>query len=876
MSIGKVHSWKKVIAQLVLLAVPTALLVFYMLQGINASFNILQNDWFRQGLYFTSAMVVAILFYSFRFRVITTTPLLFIALYFVFKASGGLAVGEFDGLQIQVNVEVFCILVSLGWLTGLGFSRSRFYTIFWSLLLLTIAVFTASRTSSNITAAALITAFAPVLAYAFYIIYMAELIRNMNKEEKYFSWFVLKRVFGFALVITALLAGLFLGFQKDFKAIEKEWGGGKGGQYDKDKSNSESMTKDNKDGTISNKDQTKLTGSLSKDQRLVFVARLDNFFPDGKTPNPLYFTAYYFTRFDTLTQTFERDPNMPDNDLFSPNPSKIPLYFTKADSNVIKNTHASQLRKIVTADVYKVYMSPDDYVAPSTSFFVQPIPVPNEYKGQYRSAYRAKSYVSALNSAYFIYNPAGNKQFEDFQQQRFDVLRTVSDFSKLDRKFYNYYTFMPKDKEYDKIRDLAAQIGATAKTPADKMLAIRSYFLSKDADGVPLFKYSDNPGVPGLPSANKLTYFLLENRKGYCAYFAGSTLFLLRAMGIPSRVAVGYLTEDRSSKNPGWYWFYEKQAHAWVQAYFPGYGWIDFDTTVPGTDQHDAPQPDQTPPLNMQQAYFVADGNVTDIDTVKKTMEMDATRIIFHDKNFDSKKPVHIMADVRIATVSTDTGAVSLGSVKKGMHITAASYAEALKNLEAKDNDSVPSIMAKMPKVVPVDEIKILEPEAEAKQKAKEAEKAAKPVNWLVVLIYSLAAIIWLVFIVFALPRNIYWYFRYSAIAESDPRKKAFKTYRWAMYYLNQMGYYRTNMGPQQYARYIDGTFNIGFEKFSNIYQKVKYSSAPLTQAEADFVQSFHHTVLKQVKANIPYFKRRARFLNIYNTIHFFTQPKIS
>lgn len=876
MSIGKVHSWKKVIAQLVLLAAPTTILVCYMLQGINASFNILQNDWLRQGLCFTGAMVAAIIFYSFRFRVITTTPLLFVALYFVYKASGTLAVGEFDGLTIQAQVDVMSILVSLGWITGLGFSRSRFYTIFWSLLLLAVAVFNVSRSTSDITASALITAFAPVLAYAFYIIYMAELIRNMSKEEKYFSWFVLKRVFGFAIVIAALLVGLFYIFQQDFKAIEKEWGGGKGGQYDKDKSNSESMTKDNKDGTISNKDQTKLTGSLSKDQRLVFVAKLDNFFPDGKTPNPLYFTAYYFTKFDTLTQTFERDPNMPDNDLFTPNPSKIPLYFTKADTNVIKNTHANQLRKIVTAEVYKVFMSPDDYVAPSTSFFVQPIPVPNEYKGQYRSAYRAKSYVSALNSAYFIYNPAGNKQFEDFQQQRFDVLRTVGDFSKLDRKFYNYYTFMPKDKEYDKIRELAAQIGATAKTPADKMLAIRSYFLSKDADGVPLFKYSDNPGVPGLPSANKLTYFLLENRKGYCAYFAGSTLFLLRAMGIPSRVAVGYLTEDRSSKNPGWYWFYEKQAHAWVQAYFPGYGWIDFDTTVPGTDQHDAPQPDQTPPLNMQQAYFVADGNVTDIDTVKKTMEMDATRIIFHDKNFDSKTAVHIKTDVRIATVSTDTGAVSLGAVKKGMHITAASYAEALKNLQASDNDSVPSVMAKMPKVVPIDEIKILEPEAEAKQKAKEAEKASKPTDWMLVLLTVLITIACLVLLAFTTPWLIMQWYAAKAGSRKDEKQKAFDTYRAAMYYLNQLGYYRTNQGPQQYARMIDTTFATRFERFSNIYQKLKYSSQALTDDERVFVNSFYKPFVKQVRSRVPFKTRTSRFLNLYNTIHFFTQPKIS
>lgn len=875
MTVGKVHSWKKVIAQLLLLGAPTAILMFYVLKTFNDANNILQNDWFMQGWYFTAAMAGAILFYSFRFRVITTTPLVFIALYIFYKISPSLAVGEFDGINIQMMAISVCVLVSLGWVTGTGFSRSRFYTIFWSLLLLGVETWAVSHGTANITASALITGFAPILAYSFYIIYMAELIRNMSKEEKYFSWFVLKRVFGFFVIIAILMVSLFYAFQKDFNAIEKEWGGGKG-QYNKDKGNSESMTKDNKDGTVSNKDQTKLTGSLSKDQRLVFVAKLDSYFPDGKTPNPLYFTAYYFTKFDTLTQTFERDQAMPDNDLFTPNPSKIPLYFTKTDSSVIQNTHATQLRKVINAEVYKVLMSPDDYVAPSTSFFVQPIPVPNEYKNQYRSAYRAKMYVSALNSAYFIYNPAGNKQIEDFQKQRFDVLRTVSDFKGLDKKFYDYYTFMPKDREYDKIRELASQIGANAKTPADKMLSIRNYFLSKDQDGIPLFKYSDNPGIPGLPSANKLTYFLFENRKGYCAYFAGSTLFLLRAMGIPSRVAVGYLTEDRSSKNPGWYWFYAKQAHAWVQAYFPGFGWIDFDTTVPSTDQHEAPQPDQTPPLNMQQAYFVADGTVTDIDTVKKTMEMDATKIIFHDKDFTAKQTSHIKTNVSLATVSVDTGTVSLGYIKKGMHVTAASYAEALKNLEASDVDSMPSVMAKLPKVVPIDEIKVLEPEAEAKQKAKEAEKASEPTDWLLVLWTVLITIAALTLLVFATPWLIMQYYAAAAKSRKNEKQKAFDTYRAAMYYLNQLGYYRTNMGPQQYARMIDQKFATNFEKFSNVYQKLKYSSSPLTESEKQLVNEFYAPFIKRVRGQVAFKTRTSKFLNIYNTIHFFTQPKIS
>ncbi len=102
---------------------------------------------------------------------------------------------------------------------------------------------------------------------------------------------------------------------------------------------------------------------------------------------------------------------------------------------------------------------------------------------------------------------------------------------------------MPSNEEYKKITLLAKQITANAQTPIDKMLAIRNYFLSKDEFGQPLFKYSDNPGIPGIPSASKLTYFLFENRKGYCAYYAGATLFMLRALGIPSQSGSGFFND---------------------------------------------------------------------------------------------------------------------------------------------------------------------------------------------------------------------------------------------------------------------------------------------------------------------------------------------
>lgn len=872
MKIGRIHSWKKVTAQIFLLALPTIAFILYVLYHANILFALLDNNWKEQGIYFSGGIIVSLLFYGYRFRFLTTAILLFVAFSFGYGLLGRWSIGEFDAFFVSVKFLIFCLLFSAGWIIGYGFSRSKYFTILWSVLLLTIQVIIVSKTT-DITAKALISAFAPVLLYSFYILYTAELIRNMNDDEDHFVWFIVKRLTGFVGLSLILLFSLLLIFQKEFNAIEKDWGGTQGG---KNKGNKESLLKENKDGSVSNKDQMKMTSSLSKDKRLVFVAKLDNYFPDGKTPNPLYFTSLYYTKFDTLTQTFETDNKLPYNDLFSPDPSKIPLYFSKVDTSVINNSKGNLARKIVSADIYKVFLSPHDFVAPSTAFFCQPLPVENEYKDQFKSAYRAKMWVSELNSAYFIYNPAGNKMLDAFQQQRFKELRKANSYTGIDKKFLDYYTFMPQNEEYKRITDLAKKITKDATTPVDKMVAIRDYFLSKDEFGQPLFKYSDNPGIPGLPSASKLNYFLFENRKGYCAYFAGATLFMLRSIGIPSRIVAGYLAVDRSSKNPGWYWFYADQAHAWVQLYFPGYGWIDFDTTVPDQNTQQSPQPDGTPPMNTQQALLVADGQAISVDTVAKRVLMKVKKILYQDENIPAPSPQDMLMDVSVASITKDTGSGKLSDIVAGTNIVAVSYAEKLKKIKADEKENLSTLITKLPKPTPIDEIKIMETENEKRERQKKETQTSKSVDWVNLLWTGLGIMGAILLLVLLSPWLIWVYLHHKAKANNAEKQKAYHVYNASMYYLNQMGYIRKNQSPQEYSLYTDQTLNTNFYSFTNVYQKIKYSNLPLTSKEKLLVEEFYNPFIKQVKNKIPFKKRVIRFTNIYNTIHYFTKAKLS
>ena len=880
MNIGRIHSNRKLFAQLILLGVPTVLLAFYVLKQANEFFAILQNDWFYQTIYFGSGLITALFFYAFRFRFITTAAVLLAVLYGGYKMIGGVTIGEFDAFFASVKFFVFAFLFSLGWFTGFGFSRARYYTIGWSVFLLAAMILVVSRLP-EVKVDTIITTFVPTLAYSFYIIYMSELIRNMNEDEPSFVWYIMKRFLAFGVVAGMLIAGLLFWFNSDFEGIEKEWGGGGKGKEGKG-SGGNSLTKQEKDGGVSTQNSMGLDGNNNQDKnkqkRLLFVSKLDNYFEDGTTPNPLYYITNYFTKFDLETQQFEIDSAMPYNDHFNPDPSKTTLYFNKSDTTVLRKMLATKMRKTIDAEIYKVMLSKKSFTAPATAFFVQPIAVPKEDSSKYTSAYRAKMNVSALNSAYFVYNPAGNKQLEKFQEERFAELRTVKDYAGVPLDFMKYYTFMPRGAEFDSIGALAKEIvsKAGAKSYVDQIVALRSYFLSVDENKIPLYSYTDNPGVPGMPSANKLTYFLFQTKKGYCAYYAGATLFLLRALGIPSRVATGFLTVDRSAKNPGWYFFYEDQAHAWVQAYFPGYGWIDFDTTVPNREQQEAPQPDETPPLTMDRAWLVANGKVTSIDTVKKLVAISMNKMVYWDDPYELVHNVPVTLDVKIAKFTKDTGVAALSDVKIGNEIVAVSYAEAFKKLPPREDDSAIGIIKRFPDPAPVDEVKIMADD-EAKKDEVKKEEPTEPFNWQRTFWITVGTIGFLLLLVFSLPWLIFRYLHAKAKSSNgDLKQQAYNKFIASTYYLNQVGYNRGEKTTLQFAKEIvDPTFKTQFTPFMNTYLKTKYSSQPLDGYDEKIINAFYPKIWQDVKGQLPVKTRFPRFLNIFRTVQFFVKPKL-
>jgi transglutaminase-like putative cysteine protease len=91
------------------------------------------------------------------------------------------------------------------------------------------------------------------------------------------------------------------------------------------------------------------------------------------------------------------------------------------------------------------------------------------------------------------------------------------------------------------------------------------------------FTYTLNP--PAAPSGKwPITYFLTSSKAGYCQYFASAMGAMLRAEGIPARLVSGFGPGSATGSD---FTVTTSDAHVWVQAFFPNYGWINFEPTPP-------------------------------------------------------------------------------------------------------------------------------------------------------------------------------------------------------------------------------------------------------------------------------------------------------
>jgi transglutaminase-like putative cysteine protease len=157
----------------------------------------------------------------------------------------------------------------------------------------------------------------------------------------------------------------------------------------------------------------------------------------------------------------------------------------------------------------------------------------------------------------------------------------------------------------ERIRELAEEIAGPHDNAYDKADAIQAYLRR-------MIEYNQDVDRPP-DNRDAIDYLLFDSHEGYCNYYASAMVVLARSVGIPSRLAVGYGGGEFDDET-GLYAVRERDTHAWVEVYFPQYGWVEFEPTA---SEQPVPRPgrseDSTP-----------EGPGSDLDS---TLERDLERL---------------------------------------------------------------------------------------------------------------------------------------------------------------------------------------------------------------------------------------------------------
>ena len=122
---------------------------------------------------------------------------------------------------------------------------------------------------------------------------------------------------------------------------------------------------------------------------------------------------------------------------------------------------------------------------------------------------------------------------------------------------------------YENLFERARAVAGQTQSPYAAAVALERWFRVTGG-----FTYSEQPGAtPGLPP---LVGFVVDTRTGYCQHFAGAMALMLRLLGIPARVAAGFVPGHYQD---GTWTVTDHDAHTWVEVWFRGYGWLPFDPT---------------------------------------------------------------------------------------------------------------------------------------------------------------------------------------------------------------------------------------------------------------------------------------------------------
>lgn len=152
------------------------------------------------------------------------------------------------------------------------------------------------------------------------------------------------------------------------------------------------------------------------------------------------------------------------------------------------------------------------------------------------------------------------------------LLKVYDDLEDHAERIYELYTKIPEGVP-ERVLNMA--IGLTERSGEslyEKVKLLEDFLRSN-------YTYTLTPQRPP-EDRDFVDYFLFDGKEGYCTYFATAMCIMTRALGIPARYVEGFVMPEKPDEN-GFYHVTNQNAHAWVEVYFEGIGWVTFEPTAP-------------------------------------------------------------------------------------------------------------------------------------------------------------------------------------------------------------------------------------------------------------------------------------------------------
>ena len=161
--------------------------------------------------------------------------------------------------------------------------------------------------------------------------------------------------------------------------------------------------------------------------------------------------------------------------------------------------------------------------------------------------------------------PAAAARYLEVDGRAFPAFRSAGREAVAQRFFRSTYGNFGR---YRPLYASARRVAGSAATSYQAVLSLESWFRQRGG-----FTYDEQPPTAAGPP---LVAFVRDTKAGYCQHYAGAMTVMLRMLGIPARVAVGFTSGTRDD---GKWVVTDRDAHAWVEAWFAGVGWVPFDPT---------------------------------------------------------------------------------------------------------------------------------------------------------------------------------------------------------------------------------------------------------------------------------------------------------